>query len=157
LTMPHAPPAFRAIAPGSIGLAALQLPTSAPEMMEPKMCVANDEVDGSTLRLNRRRALLAVDLPAADSFGQKLIEAARTQLNEIVIYNPRYAQIAYPMGDVAPMFGVCTDVVIRAYRDLGIDLQELIQHTKFGSGDRSIDHRRTETLRKFLAAYGENL
>jgi uncharacterized protein YijF (DUF1287 family) len=157
LSMPQEPPTFRASAPGSIVVASLQLPTSAPDIAEFNMCVTKDETDGSPLKGRRRRALLAVGLSAGESFGQKLAEAARTQLNEVVIYNPRYAQIAYPMGDVAPMFGVCTDVVIRAYRDLGIDLQELVQRTKFGSGDRSIDHRRTEILRKFLAAYGDTL
>jgi uncharacterized protein len=157
LSMPQAPPTFRTTAPGNIVLTALQLPARAPDMAELQMCVMNDETDGSRLRLRSRPALLAIGLSAGESFGQKLAEAARAQLNEVVIYNPRYAQIAYPMGDVAPMFGVCTDVVIRAYRELGIDLQELIQRTRFGSGDRSIDHRRTEILRKFLAVYGDNL
>jgi uncharacterized protein YijF (DUF1287 family) len=156
LSMPQAPPTFHATAPGSIVLTALQLPTGAPDMAELKMCVTRDEGDASLLGL-RRRTFLTLGPSAGESFGLKLVEAARAQLNEVVIYNPRYAQIAYPMGDVAPMFGVCTDVVIRAYRDLGIDLQELIQRTRFGGGDRSIDHRRTEVLRKFLAAYGDNL
>ncbi len=56
------------------------------------------------------------------------------------------------MGDVPPLFGVCTDVVVRAYRALGLDLQELVHEAKSGSGDKNIDHRRTEVLRRFFAA-----
>ena len=50
-----------------------------------------------------------------------------------------------------------TDVIIRAYRALGIDLQELVHRARVGSGDASIDHRRTEILRRFFARYGEAL
>ncbi len=92
-----------------------------------------------------------------DSFGLALAAAARSQLTEFVIYNDRYTRLKYPMGDVHPMYGVCTDVVIRAYRALGLDLQELVQKTKTGSGDPNIDHRRVDTLRKFFSRFGETL
>ncbi len=92
-----------------------------------------------------------------DSFGLALAAAARSQLTEFVIYNDRYTRLKYPMGDVHPMYGVCTDVVIRAYRALGLDLQELVQKTKTGSGDPNIDHRRVDTLRKFFSRFGESL
>lgn len=92
-----------------------------------------------------------------EAFGLALAAAAREQLDDFVIYNDRYTRIAYPMGDVHPMYGVCTDVIIRAYRTLGIDLQELVQKTRTGSGDPNIDHRRVETLRKFFARFGEVL
>ena len=65
--------------------------------------------------------------------------------------------ISYPLGDVPALFGVCTDVVIRAYRALDIDLQELVHVTRSGPSDASIDHRRTELLRKFFATHGEQL
>jgi len=61
------------------------------------------------------------------------------------------------MGDVPPLFGVCTDVVVRAYRALGLDLQKLVHEAKSGSGDKNIDHRRTEVLRRFFKARGESL
>jgi uncharacterized protein YijF (DUF1287 family) len=93
----------------------------------------------------------------SESFGLALAAAARRQLEEFVIYNDRYTRLKYPMGDVHPMYGVCTDVVIRAYRELGLDLQELVQKTKTGSGDPNIDHRRVDTLRKFFSRFGENL
>ncbi len=92
-----------------------------------------------------------------EDFGVRLAEAARAQIGPLVIYNDRYQRIVYPMGDVSPMFGVCTDVVIRAYRALGIDLQELVAKARVGSGDTSIQHRRVETLRRFLATRGQSL
>jgi uncharacterized protein YijF (DUF1287 family) len=90
-----------------------------------------------------------------EAFGLALAAAAREQLDDFVIYNDRYTRLKYPMGDVHPLYGVCTDVIIRAYRALGIDLQQLVQLTKSGSGDANIDHRRVDTLRKFFARYGE--
>jgi uncharacterized protein YijF (DUF1287 family) len=95
--------------------------------------------------------------PNATNFGRQLAAAARWQTEELVIYTARYQRIAYPMGDVAPLHGACTDVVIRAYRALGIDLQQLVHRAGVGSGDPNIDHRRTETLRRFFARYGEDL
>jgi uncharacterized protein YijF (DUF1287 family) len=95
--------------------------------------------------------------PTPEAFGMALAQAARAQVEGFVIYNDKYRSISYPMGDVPSLFGVCTDVVVRAYRALGFDLQELVQQAKSGSGDRSIDHRRTEVLRRFFAARGESL
>ncbi|MCB1504506.1 MAG: DUF1287 domain-containing protein [Hyphomicrobiaceae bacterium] len=101
-------------------------------------------------------AILLASTPDA-SFGARLAEAARRQLSSFVIYDDAYRSITYPRGDVPPLYGVCTDVVIRAYRALGIDLQVAVQKARVGSGDRNIDHRRTETLRRFFARVGENL
>jgi len=91
------------------------------------------------------------------SFGHAVSDAARAQTNGFVIYNARYISIAYPGGDTKPLYGVCTDIVIRAYRALGIDLQELIHVSRLGRGDPSIDHRRVEVVRRFLARYGTSL
>ncbi len=90
-------------------------------------------------------------------FGRALAKAAKEQTQDLVVYNARYMQIAYPRGDVPALFGVCTDVVIRAYRALDIDLQELVHQSRAGPADKSIDHRRTELLRKFFATHGEQL
>ncbi|HEX2841617.1 MAG TPA: DUF1287 domain-containing protein [Hyphomicrobium sp.] len=94
---------------------------------------------------------------SAEEFGLRLAAAAETQVANFVIYNDAYRTIPFPMGDVNPLFGVCTDVVIRAYRALGIDLQPLVHEARTGSGDTSIDHRRTEVLRRFFAKEGESL
>ncbi|WP_439544479.1 DUF1287 domain-containing protein [Hyphomicrobium sp.] len=92
-----------------------------------------------------------------EAFGLELAKAAQSQVGKFVIYNDAYRSISYPMGDVNDLFGVCTDVVVRAYRALGIDLQALVHQARAGSGDTNIDHRRTEVLRRFFAAKGESL
>lgn len=92
-----------------------------------------------------------------------LINAARGQIGTTLFYDPNYSKINYPMGDVPRKIGVCTDVIIRAYRDgLGIDLQELI-HLDMANNfakypkiwglkttDKNIDHRRVPNIRKFF-------
>ncbi len=88
------------------------------------------------------------------AFGRALAAAARAQLDDFVIYNPRYVALAYPRGDTQPLYGVCTDVVVRAYRAFGIDFQELIHTSRLGRGDPSIDHRRVEVVRRFLERHG---
>lgn len=93
----------------------------------------------------------------AETFGLRLARAAESQVGSFVIYNDDYRSISYPMGDVNSLFGVCTDVVVRAYRMLGLDLQALVHRARSGSGDTSIDHRRTEVLRRFFSAEGESL
>jgi uncharacterized protein YijF (DUF1287 family) len=87
-----------------------------------------------------------------------LVAAARAQVGVTLIYDPSYQQIAYPMGDVPMVRGVCSDVVIRAFRILGIDLQqELHRDMKrhfaaypknwgLAKPDRNIDHRRVPNL-----------
>ncbi|MEQ1697451.1 MAG: DUF1287 domain-containing protein [Hyphomicrobiaceae bacterium] len=93
--------------------------------------------------------------PAA--FGKALATAARAQTHDFVIYNDKYRALSYPRGDVQPLYGVCTDVIIRAYRALGVDLQQLVHESRVGIGDTSIEHRRTETLRRFFARFGQQL
>jgi uncharacterized protein len=90
-------------------------------------------------------------------FGTSLAAAARQQVSYFVFYNSSYQKIPYPMGDVPSYFGVCTDVVVRAYRALGIDLQVQVQKAGVGTGDTNIDHRRVEVLRKFFARAGTSL
>ncbi len=95
--------------------------------------------------------------PVGGDFGENLVWAARWQTWIPVIYNPSYAQIPYPNGDVAWYYGVCTDVLVRAYRWLGVDLQVEVKRAGVGSGDTNIDHRRVEVLRKFFARKGQSL
>ena len=86
---------------------------------------------------------------------QRLAKAALERTKHLVIYNPKYFKIPYPNGDVPAHFGVCTDVVIRAYRAVGIDLQKDV-HQKMG-GDKNIAHRRVKVLEKFFKRYGQSL
>lgn len=104
--------------------------------------------------------LAAMSAPAgADnaSFGDRLAAAARKQSWVPVIYSPAYRKIAYPNGDVPWYFGVCTDVVVRAYRSLGFDLQVLVHESRVGSGDTNIDHRRVPVLKRFFERKAKSL
>jgi len=104
--------------------------------------------------------LLAASVSAANP--PKLVDAAREQTRNPVIYDGSYARIAYPMGDVPANRGVCTDVVIRAYRAIGIDLQALVHEDMranfhlyppiwgVSKPDANVDHRRVPNLQKFL-------
>ena len=62
----------------------------------------------------------------AQSFQAKLVKAAKERTEHVVVYNGSYRKIDYPNGDVPKNIGVCTDVIIRSYRALGIDLQALV-------------------------------
>jgi uncharacterized protein len=100
----------------------------------------------------------AAPAPAvAKPFAVRLVEAARAQTATFAFYTPAYVKIAYPMGDVPAGTGVCTDVVVRAYRALGFDLQQLIHKAGVGTGDTNIDHRRVDVQRKFFASRGVTL
>ena len=101
-----------------------------------------------------------------DSFSSKLSNAALELTKDRVIYDPSYVQLAYPNGDVPSNRGVCTDVVVRAYRKLGIDLQkEVHEDMKANFGlypkswglkrpDKNIDHRRVPNLMVFFKRFG---
>ena len=94
---------------------------------------------------------------ASQSFGLRLANAALAQRWVPAVYNPAYVKIPYPGGDVPWYTGVCTDVVVRAYRALGIDLQVAVHKSRVGSGDTNIDHRRVTVLRKFFRAKASSL
>jgi uncharacterized protein YijF (DUF1287 family) len=97
----------------------------------------------------------------------KLSAAAMNLTKQKVVYDPAYFKIAYPNGDVPAGKGVCTDVVIRAYRVLGIDLQKNV-HEDMAQNfsrypkdwgrktpDANIDHRRVYNLMVFFARKGQ--
>lgn len=103
----------------------------------------------------------------ANSVGQSnfydiLADSTLTLTKQIVRYDPSYFQLDYPNGDVPKGKGVCTDVVIRAYRKIGIDLQKEVhedmtsnfsKYPKYWglSGlDKNIDHRRVPNLMTFF-------
>ncbi len=95
--------------------------------------------------------------PSPEAFGRMLAAAARHETEDLIVYTDKYRDMRFPMGDVPALYGVCTDVVVRAYRALGIDLQVLVHNAKLGTGDSSIDHRRVETLRRFFTKYGTSI
>lgn len=120
-----------------------------------------EAVSDTVCRPEATPVLASLSVPQAsftpEEFGLRLAKAAEAQVDGFVIYNDKYRAISYPNGDVPTLFGVCTDVIVRAYRALGVDLQPLVQQARVGTGDRNIDHRRTEVLRRFFAAKGESL
>jgi uncharacterized protein len=106
----------------------------------------------------------------APSRATRLISAARRQIGTTTIYDPAYVRLPFPNGDVARERGVCTDVIIRAYRDgLGLDLQALLNADMRGSfrayphtwglrgTDSNIDHRRVPNLQTFFSRKGARL
>lgn len=112
--------------------------------------------------------LLLVIAPCAfaETWQQGLVDAAREQTRHRVVYDGAYQRIAYPMGDVAADRGVCTDVIIRAYRSLGVDLQQLVHedmkanfarypnHWGLTRPDSNIDHRRVPNLQTYFKWHG---
>ena len=100
----------------------------------------------------------------------RLVAAAEAQVGVTVTYDPAYARLPYPGGDVPRDRGVCTDVVIRAYRDaFGIDLQRLVHEDMranfaryprawgLSRPDPNIDHRRVPNLQVFFRRQGRAL
>lgn len=107
----------------------------------------------------------------ANTFQQDLVEAALERTQHQVSYNGAYYRLDYPNGDVPANIGVCTDVVIRTYRSLGVDLQVLVHEDMvanfaaypskriwgLSSTDRNIDHRRVPNLQAFFVRHGKSL
>lgn len=96
----------------------------------------------------------------------QLVDDARSQIWKTLYYDPAYTQLKYPMGDVPLVKGVCTDVVIRALRHQGIDLQQRIHEDmkanfkkypqKWGlkNTDKNIDHRRVPNIMTYFQRQG---
>jgi uncharacterized protein YijF (DUF1287 family) len=148
-------PSESAVPPGPV-TAPVTAPVGAPMAIapaNPNVCVAED-VPGRAKPVRLAAAVPSLD---PEAFGLALAEAAHEQVDDFVVYTDKYQRISYPMGDIPALYGVCTDVIIRAYRAIGYDLQQLVHESRIGSGDTNIDHRRVETLRKFFAKYGEQL
>ncbi len=107
----------------------------------------------------------------AETFQSKLDQAAIDRTYKQVRYDGRYLKMPYPNGDVPKDIGVCTDVIIRAYRKVNIDLQQLVHQdikanfSDYPSNriwglnrpDTNIDHRRVPNLRKFFSRNGRTL
>jgi uncharacterized protein len=100
---------------------------------------------------------------------RKIVEAARSQIKVTTLYDPSYVSISYPKGDVELKRGVCSDVVIRALRAVGVDLQVLIHEDMrknfslypnlwgLKKPDSNIDHRRVPNMAQFFERAGKKL
>lgn len=106
---------------------------------------------------------------AQSEFQLRLADSALTLTKQQVTYNPQYFQLDYPNGDVPADKGVCTDVIIRAYRKVGIDLQKEVHEDMtsnlekypnnwgLSKPDKNIDHRRVPNLMVFFSRFGKVL
>jgi len=115
--------------------------------------------------------LLMPSVSYSENFYQQLTDAAIERTTHKIIYDGAYVRMKYPNGDVAPNIGVCTDVVIRSYRKMGVDLQYLIHEDMkkhfslypskriwgLKRTDKNIDHRRVPNQRVFFTRYGKSL
>jgi uncharacterized protein YijF (DUF1287 family) len=101
-----------------------------------------------------------------EGFSKRLVRAAVERTNHRVAYDGSYRSIPYPNGDVPRSIGVCTDLIIRAYREIGVDLQkdvheEMKAHFEafpknwdLRRPDPNIDHRRVPNLQTFFSRKG---
>jgi len=106
---------------------------------------------------------------AAGDWAARLVDAAIERTEHRVRYDGSYRSIEYPMGDVPDDIGVCTDVIIRAYRALGTDLQREVHEDMTAAfseypdtwgltgTDSNIDHRRVPNLQVFFSRHGVEL
>jgi len=100
---------------------------------------------------------------------KQMLDGAIAQAGVTTSYDPSYVALDYPGGDVPEETGVCSDVVVRAFRKAGIDLQKEIHEdmkaarsdypTKWGatSTDSNIDHRRVLNLMAYFRRHGKSL
>lgn len=110
--------------------------------------------------------ILSVSAYSQHHFQEQLAYCAVELTQQKVVYDPSYFVIKYPNGDVPADRGVCTDVVIRTYRKMGIDLQKEIHEDMLKNfekypknwglkkPDSNIDHRRVPNLMVFFSRFG---
>jgi uncharacterized protein YijF (DUF1287 family) len=132
-------------------------------------CKKQEILSNSTILISEKQVISPIENP--NSFAEKLSNAAIQIIDKDVVYTPDYVKLKYPNGDVPAKTGVCTDVIIRAYRKLNIDLQKEVHEdmvanfTKYPNlkkwglktTDKNIDHRRVPNLEVFFGGKGKTL
>ena len=87
----------------------------------------------------------------------QFVKKLSSLIDPSIIYDPSYVQLSYPDGDVAPHTGVCSDVIIRAFKNVGVSLQKEIYEFRKSSNlstDKHIDHRRVKNLGPYFESLG---
>ena len=114
-------------------------------------------------------AAVAASVAADEGERSRIAEAALAQVGVTTSYDPSYRRLDFPGGDVPIDTGVCADVVLRALRVLGLDLQREVNadmrahfaaypsHWGLTRTDRNIDHRRVPNLRRWFERHGWSL
>lgn len=133
--------------------------------LETMFQVANSMLSGPATAPEPARTETLRQQPAP--WAEKLIAAAESQIGVTLTYDPAYVSLDFPNGDIPRNRGVCTDVVIRAYRDaFGFDLQQEVNKDMkahfaaypkiwgLKGTDRNIDHRRVPNLQAFFKRQG---
>ena len=99
---------------------------------------------------------------AEEALSLRIVEAARQQIGVTTDYDPSYTKLKYPGGDVPLRTGVCSDVIVRSLRAVGIDLQKEVhedmrknfsvypERWELKAPDKNIDHRRVPNLMRYL-------
>ena len=122
----------------------------------------------------KKLLLLLMFIPLVSTAQQlldplKISDSAIELTNKSVIYNGDYYSIPYPNGDVPDGIGVCTDVVIRTYRSVGLDLQKEVHEDMeanfelypkiwgLSKPDSNIDHRRVPNLMTYFKRQGAEI
>ena len=132
-------------------------------------CKKQETLSDNTNLISEKQEIIPIENP--NSFAEKLSNAAISIIDKDVVYTPDYVKLKYPNGDVPAKTGVCTDVIIRAYRKLNIDLQKEVHEdmvanfTKYPNlekwglktTDKNIDHRRVPNLEVFFGRKGKTL
>ena len=132
-------------------------------------CKKQESLSDNNILISKNQEIAPIENPT--SFAEKLSNAAISIIDPNVVYTPDYVKLKYPNGDVPAKTGVCTDVIIRAYRKLNIDLQKevnedmLANFTKYPNlkkwglktTDKNIDHRRVPNLEIFFDRKGKTL
>ncbi len=108
-------------------------------------------------------------LGAQNANGPTIAKAAASQIGVTTIYDPAYVKLPFPNGDLPLERGVCADVVVRALRAIGLDLQAEVnkdlranfskypQLWGLRGADKNIDHRRVPNLMRFFERKGKKL
>jgi uncharacterized protein YijF (DUF1287 family) len=111
-------------------------------------------------------ALVLCGAATDDDAALRLVAAARAQVGVTVVYDPAYRPLSYPGGDIPLDRGVCTDVLVRAYRAIGLDLQVAVHEDMkrawpqyprlwgLSQPDKNIDHRRVPNLVAYFTRQG---
>jgi uncharacterized protein YijF (DUF1287 family) len=132
-------------------------------------CKKQEKLSDNTILISEKQEIVPIENP--NSFAEKLSNAAISIIDKNVVYTPDYVKLKYPNGDVPAKTGVCTDVIIRAYRKMNIDLQKEVHEdmvanfTKYPNlekwglktTDKNIDHRRVPNLEIFFGRKGKTL
>lgn len=132
-------------------------------------CNKQETLSDSKILISEKQEISSIENP--NSFAEKVSNAAIQIIDKDVVYTPDYVKLKYPNGDVPAKNGVCTDVIIRAYRKLNVDLQKEVHEdmvanfTKYPNlkkwglktTDKNIDHRRVPNLEVFFGRKGKTL